>query len=145
MSGEIQEVYRSILLDHSRNPRKFRLNQGANCSAKVLNRLCGDELEIFCDVENNEIQNICFHAKGCAVCIASGSLLCESAERKQLKDIRLLAKNIIEMRCDAFPDPLRALGAFADYPARHRCVSLAWEAFINATETKVASYEGTHS
>lgn len=73
---DVDQLYREHLLDHYRNPRNFGRIEGA-AHFKDMNPLCGDEVEVFVKVDGGKIGEVKFTAKGCAISIASTSILSE--------------------------------------------------------------------
>jgi len=80
-------LYREELLEEYRNPRNFGKLQNSSAASKQLNPFCGDEIEVFVNFDNQTINDISFLGKGCAISIASTSLLTDFAKGKTKKEL----------------------------------------------------------
>lgn len=83
----MNNIYREEILEHYRNPLHFGRLNSFNISSRQLNPFCGDEIEIFIVLKNELIDKIQFTGKGCAISIASTSLLTEYANGKSKKQL----------------------------------------------------------
>lgn len=138
-------LYRDVMMDHYRNPRHQGAPLAGQRSARVHNPLCGDDLEIGVSVVGDAIDEVRFHARGCAICIASGSMMTEAVDGRAVADAQTLAERMRQWFAldgagagqvpPELPEPLPALAPVKDYPGRSRCVLLAWEALETALET----------
>ncbi len=83
-------MYRDYILDHYKNPRnRGVLVDFTHYSGKINNPLCGDELEVWIKSSPaTGIEGISFDGHGCAICIASASLLTEWAKERTIQDIQ---------------------------------------------------------
>lgn len=82
----MDDFYRDQLLDHYQHPRNFRVLDDATHQAHANNPLCGDDIDIFLHISNNQIQDISFQAQSCAVTMATASLLTEQLKGKPVSD-----------------------------------------------------------
>ena len=136
-------LYQGVLKDHYLRPRNCGDLHDANVIRRGSNPRCGDDVEVGVYYEGETIRQVRFRGRGCSVCIASASLMTEAVAGKSRDAAHELTA---EMKGwfssgdgNRVPDPpetLRALSAVQDYPARRRCVLLAWEALddaLNAT------------
>lgn len=83
----MNNLYREEILDHYRNPQNFGKIKKFNKSSKKLNPFCGDEIEIFVESKNGAIKGVSFVAKGCAISIASASILTEHIKGKTKEEL----------------------------------------------------------
>jgi len=73
---ELRDLYRELILDHARSPRHFGKLEGATHSAEGINPLCGDKLKIYFSIDpDGRISDAKFEGSGCAISVASASLL----------------------------------------------------------------------
>ena len=93
--SEEEEIYKENVLDHFRNPRNFG-NLTQCISHKELNPLCGDQLELFLKIENNNSTDIKFNGKGCAISQASASLLTDFIKGKSLDEAKQVNEDKIK-------------------------------------------------
>lgn len=107
------DIYREIILDHSRNPRNKGTLDPNDFSYEDVNPLCGDEVRIDVRVKDDTIDEIAFSGRGCAVSQASASILMEMVEGKSLDDVKAITKD----------DLLEEIGIPVS-PARLKCALL---------------------
>ncbi len=123
------DIYKEIILDYYRNPRNYGKLEKYDISARDSNPLCGDEVEIQIGVSGGgKIGEIKFYGKGCAISLASASMLTELAKGKPLDWVRELSKE----------DILKMLGNPDLGPARIKCALLG----MKVIKTGVYGYLG---
>lgn len=139
-AGGFADLYREVILDHSRSPRNFGRLEGANREADGFNPLCGDQLKLSLRVEDGSLRQASFVGDGCAISTASASLLTDAvaglseSEALELADrFRRMAAGEIEPD-EADLGKLSALAGVRDYPMRVKCATLAWHALRAALE-----------
>jgi len=130
---DLHDLYRDVIVDHNRNPRNFRPMADADCHAEGFNPLCGDRLTIYVRLEDGVIRDVSFQGSGCAISVASASLLTESVKGRTVEDAERLFGTMHAMltRDDAEVDvaslgKLGALSGVRAFPARVKCASLCW-------------------
>ena len=79
---ELRDLYQEIILEHSKNPRNFRVMETANRTAEGYNPLCGDHYTVFLDVTNDSIRDLSFQGAGCAISKASASMMTQALKNK---------------------------------------------------------------
>lgn len=146
-SGEMQDLYRELVLDHSRNPRHFGRLDDATHTADGINPLCGDKLKLYLRVDNKGlIQASSFEGSGCAISVASASLMTETVVGLGVDEADACS-TAVTSRLDA-GDPatdlgtrlqnLKALDGVRAYPSRIKCATLAWLALHSALQNDTA-------
>lgn len=155
VGAELRDLYREVILDHSRKPRNYGALEGANRTADGFNPLCGDRLRLFLRVEDGVVEQAAFTGEGCAISTASASLLTETLPGREeanalelVEAFRRLASGE-EGAGEGEAEPGGALGKLSvfsgvrDYPARVKCATLAWHTLRAALEESgaVASTE----
>ena len=132
---EVDELYQEVILDHHKNPRcKGCINcPDANCALK--NPLCGDQIELGLNVDNQTVSEIKFGGHGCAISQASASMMSDLCRGKTLEDAsQLVTQFRLMMRGEKAGEELQALGdavaleGVRKFSARVKCAMLAWEA-----------------
>lgn len=129
---EIRDLYRDVILDHNRNPRNFGVLAPPARRATGHNPLCGDRLEVYVTVDGDRVTELTFEGKGCAISVASASLMTEAVRGKSTHEVETLYRRVHALLTeqDATTDPslgkLAALSGVRDYPARVKCASLCW-------------------
>lgn len=138
--SELKNLYQQVILDHNKNPRNFRKPERANRKAEGYNPVCGDQLVIYVEFENDAIKDIGFQGSGCAISKASASLMTESVKGKTQDEAELIykkIKNILEGEMPAVElGDLAALSGVREFPVRIKCATLAWETLRNALDEK---------
>ena len=134
---DMQDLYRELVIDHSRNPRHFRRLEDATHTADGINPLCGDKLRLYLRVDaSGRIESSSFEGSGCAISIASASLLTEAvtglevdaAKRCSVTIDNRLTTAAPHADLDAHLENLKALDGVRAYPSRVKCATLAWRA-----------------
>jgi nitrogen fixation NifU-like protein len=143
---ELQELYRQVILDHNRSPRNFGELADATRVVAGVNPLCGDKMTLYVKVADGRIQDIRFQGTGCAISVASSSLMTERVKGVPVATALALFDQIHELLTAphehepaADLDKLAALGGVREYPSRVKCASLAWHALKSAVTDDRAS------
>lgn len=130
---DLADLYRDVIVDHNRKPRNFRPMPDADCHAEGFNPLCGDRLTIYVKLEDDVISDVSFQGSGCAISVASASLLTESVKGRSIAEAERLFGTMHAMltRDDSDVDvaslgKLGALSGVRAFPARVKCASLCW-------------------
>ena len=140
----LKELYQEIILDHGKNPRNLRKTENFNKDAKGYNPLCGDKVHIFLKLnENKKIEDISFEGSGCAISMASASLMTDLVREKEEKEVENLVKDFLEMikekpelttknLSEDEKTKLMSLSGVKQYPMRVKCATLAWHTLTSA-------------
>jgi len=143
---ELQELYREVILDHNRNPRNFGELADATRVVAGVNPLCGDKMTLYVKLGDGKIEDIRFKGTGCAISVASSSLMTErvkglpvSAALQLFEKVHELLTTSHEHEPAAELDKLAALGGVREYPSRVKCASLGWHALKSAVADDTAS------
>ena len=139
--GELAELYRDLVMDHSRSPRHFRAIPDASATATGNNPLCGDRLTVYVKSAAGRIADVAFDGSGCAISMASASMMTETLRGHTIEEAQCRIAALRRMLEDSGDDgvrrlpadsPLNALSAVRRYPARVKCATLAWVAAASA-------------
>ena len=87
---DIKDLYQEIIVDHNRNPRNFGIIDNADKIIEGFNPLCGDKLKLYLKTEGQNIADISFDGSGCAISVASASLMTDAMKGKSINDAELL-------------------------------------------------------
>ena len=94
----LKELYQEIILDHGKNPRNLRKTDNFNKDAKGHNPLCGDKVHIYLKLnENKKVEDISFEGQGCAISMASASIMTGLVKGKEEKEVKEIIKDFLEM------------------------------------------------
>lgn len=147
--SDLRELYQEVILDHSKHPHNFGRREPSNRDAKGHNPLCGDQLHIWALVEDGRIKDVSFEGRGCAISVASASLMTDMLKGRTEAEADAIFKRFHavvtgdeEIGDDAAEeaagglDKLRVLAGVRDYPMRVKCATLAWHTLKAALEAK---------
>lgn len=128
---ELNELYREVILDHNRHPRNFGKLDPADGHADGHNPLCGDRLSITLRNTGDRIEDLRFEGNGCAISVASASLMSEAVKGHRIEEVNALFDRIHALLTSAdAPDTglgkLAALSGVREFPVRVKCASLCW-------------------
>lgn len=92
-------MYQENILDHYKSPRNLGRMDKASVHHHEKNPLCGDEIDMFLMIDKSrKITDVKIKPHGCAISVASASMLSEEVKGKSVEDIEKLKKeNILEM------------------------------------------------
>ena len=132
--SELSELYQQVILDHNKKPRNYRKLENANRVAEGHNPLCGDQLTVYMQLEDDVIRDLSFEGSGCAISKAAASMMTQSVKGKTRDEAETIFKEFHsmvkgELDEEIEPNTLGRLKIFAgvrDYPARVKCASLSW-------------------
>jgi len=142
-SDELRDLYRELILDHARNPRHFRKLDDATHMAEGINPLCGDKLRLYVRLDTaNRIVDASFEGSGCAISVASASLLTDmiigltvaQAIDSFVAVTHRLTSPGVSQEEDLSIDlgKIKALDGVREFPSRVKCATLAWHALNSA-------------
>ena len=135
---DLQDLYQSLILDHSRRPRNFGELPGADRRAEGRNPSCGDQVTVWLRLNGETLEDVRFVGTGCAISKASASLMTAAVKGKTRAEAAELFGRFHDLVTGkAAPDAvsLGRLAAFAGvsrFPARVKCASLPWHALKSA-------------
>jgi nitrogen fixation protein NifU and related proteins len=139
--SDLRELYQEVILDHSRQPRNFRRPDHANREAKGDNPLCGDKVTVFLTIEDGKVSDVGFQGRGCAISMASASLMTEIVKGKSEAGARALfesfhdemtGKSACHGAAAGELDKLTVLSGVREYPMRVKCATLSWHTLMAA-------------
>ena len=140
----LKELYQEIILDHGKNPRNIGKFENFNKDAKGHNPLCGDKVHVFLKIdENKNISDISFEGSGCAISMASASIMTDLMKEKKENEVKELVDDFLkmikdspEMKSKIISDDektkLMSLSGVKQYPMRVKCATLAWHTLTSA-------------
>ncbi len=132
---DLQEVYRKRVLEHSRAPHNFGSLAQPTHFAEGFNPLCGDKVTIYVNEDDDQIEAIAFEGTGCAISIASASMLTDLVKGKPIAAARELVASFRNLFSDADNKPDErladavALEGVRSYRSRIKCATLPWSTF----------------
>ena len=138
MNADLQELYQDVILDHNRRPRNYRAIERAR-QVEGFNPLCGDRLTLELQLEGDTVKDARFRGAGCAISVASASLMTETLKGKTRAEAEKLFDRFHQLLTSDTPqtEDLGKLAVFSgvrEYPARVKCATLAWHTLKAALE-----------
>jgi nitrogen fixation NifU-like protein len=132
--SELRALYQTTILDHNKQPRNFRVPEGANREAAGHNPLCGDRVVVHVRLDGDEVADVGFQGNGCAISTASASLMTQAVKGMRRDEVEQLFQRFhdlvtTDVSVDAEPDGVGKLAVFAgvrEFPVRVKCATLAW-------------------
>src|ERR1044071_6224483 len=95
--SELSELYQQVILDHNKKPRNFRKLETANHSAEGFNPLCGDQLTIYINLEDDQVKEVGFEGSGCAISKAAASMMTQAVKGKSKEQVENLFQEFHSM------------------------------------------------
>jgi nitrogen fixation protein NifU and related proteins len=145
---ELKELYQEIILDHGKNPRNKGKCEGFTNDAKAHNPLCGDKVHIYLKLnKDKQIENLSFEGEGCAISLASASILTEIVKGKDLSFIKKISEDFLNMLKNKTKITINSLTAdqittiaslsgVQEFPMRVKCATMVWHTLLSAIEKK---------
>jgi len=139
-----KELYQQIILDHGKNPRNLRKTENFNKDAKGYNPLCGDKVHIYLKLnENKKVEDISFEGQGCAISMASASIMTDLIKGKEEFEVKEIVNDFLDMikEKDKLNNnilheddktKLMCLSGVKKYPMRVKCATLSWHTLTSA-------------
>jgi nitrogen fixation protein NifU and related proteins len=137
------ELYQQVILDHNKNPRNYKVLEGATHFCEGHNPLCGDHIMVYLAVDAGQtITDVSFQGNGCAISKASASMMTGFLKGKPVAEAKLIFQEFHAMVIGEFDPETREnhLGKLTlfrgvrEYSSRIKCASLAWHAMMGALE-----------
>ena len=158
MFDDLRDLYQEVILDHGKSPRNFRALEGATCLAHGNNPVCGDMLVVYLTLNGDgRIQDCAFQGEGCAISVASASMMTEILKGKTSEEAKRLFEGFHDLctkddfdisalsDCDEDAvERLVMLSGVKEFPIRVKCATLAWhtmQAAMNGEEESSTELE----
>ena len=136
----LDELYKEVILDHYKSPRKKRALADASSTCHRNNPLCGDEITVSVKIAGDDITEATFQGAGCSISQSSASMMTEAVTGRPVADALSLAGDFRGMMAgEVEPDEARfgdlvALKGVVKYPIRIKCAVLAWDVLQEALQ-----------
>ena len=145
--ANITKLYKELIIKHASNPCNFGSLKSDAVRSTGINPLCGDKLEIYISTHKDTIEKIRFEGVGCAISVASASMLTEILKDKSITEAKKIASSFIrelssntELSENDFiknNNQLNILCVVKDFPTRIKCVNLSWQTFLSAFDDNI--------
>jgi len=132
--SNLSNLYQEMIIDHGKSPRNFGVLEKAQHCREGYNPLCGDKVTLYMNEVQGVIQDLCFAGKGCAISMASASLMTEALQGRTRQEAAEFFEKFHLLVTEKNHSPeleqgLGKLAAFkniAEFPLRVKCATLAW-------------------
>jgi len=140
---DLRDLYMQVIVDHNKAPRNFGKLEHYNHDADGYNPLCGDRLHVYVHVNDaGIIEDLSFEGEGCAISVASASLMTETLKGKPVSSFpKTFAEfqHMVTADLDEEPDEevlgkLAVLAGVREFPSRIKCAVLCWHTLKSAVE-----------
>ena len=151
MSEPLDDMYRDIILDHYRSPRGRKPLEKADVTSDGSNPSCGDEISLQVELDNGTVKDIHVDCRGCAISVASASMLAEVIKGKSIEHAKKIAevvKKMLKGEETDIPDDLGDLDALQgvrNFPVRIKCALLAWVTFMEGLKNHEKGHGDVHT
>ncbi len=146
--AQLDELYREVILDHYRNPRRRGTIDGDHIHAEGNNPSCGDEFYLDVVIDDGVVTDAAMQGQGCSISQASGSMMMDAIVGTPVDEVREISRKFkIMMTIEEGEDPidhdrpgsvlgdLEALQGVRKFPVRIKCADLAWTTLEDALNT----------
>src|SRR5438067_1299958 len=142
--SELSELYQAVILDHNKKPRNFHKLENPTHTAEGFNPLCGDQLNVYLQLEDDQVKDISFEGSGCAIWKASASMMTQAVKGKTKTEAEQLFDEFHRMVTgqldeETQPNDLGRLKIFAgvrEFPVRVKCATLSWHTLLAALNNR---------
>lgn len=140
-AADLKALYRQTVLEHSRQPHHFGRLEMADQTATGHNPLCGDKCNVYLRVNGDSLADVTFEGVGCAICMASASIMTDVVNGLRLTDVEQAAADVLTAFDSQQPDnskllqgDMAALSGVKNFPTRIRCATLPWKTLMAALQ-----------
>ena len=145
----LKELYQEIILAHGKHPRNLKKSDNYNKDAKGHNPLCGDNVHVYLRInENKKVEDIAFEGSGCAISMASASIMTDLVKGKEEVEVKEIVTDFLDMikekeeltnkiLKDDEKTKLMCLSGVKQYPMRVKCATLSWHTLDSAFDNKL--------
>ena len=143
---DLKQLYQDIILEHGKSPRNFGKCEKYTHQAKGHNPLCGDQVQVYLKLNNEKkVEDLTFEGSGCAISIASTSIMTESVKGKFVEEAKKIVIDFLNMIKNTSKinsknlnedqkTKIMSLSGVKQFPMRVKCATLAWHTLTSAIE-----------
>ena len=144
---DLKQLYQDIILEHGKNPRNLGKCKEHSHEAKGYNPLCGDKVHVYLKLKKNKVENLTFEGDGCAISLASASIMTELVKGKSFEEAKEIMnaflnmiKKTSEIQSNYLDEDqktkLMSLSGVKQFPMRVKCATLSWHTLVSAMDKK---------
>ncbi|KAA0944184.1 SUF system NifU family Fe-S cluster assembly protein [Sporosarcina sp. ANT_H38] len=133
-TNKLDQLYRSVIMDHYKNPRNKGVIEENSITIDMNNPTCGDVIHLTLQIDGGIVQNAKFEGDGCSISMASASMMTQIVKGKKVDEALKAASVFSDMMLGKDVDDsidlgdIEALSGVSKFPARIKCATLAWKA-----------------
>lgn len=145
---KLDQLYRAVILDHSKNPRHMGHLDQVDATIELKNPTCGDLIGVELKLEEDVVKDVRFNGSGCTISMASASMMTEAVIGKSLDEVKALYQDFSNLVQGQEAKDEKGLGdaimlqGVSKFPTRIRCATLSWKALNRAIETGGSGVDG---
>ncbi|GAA0464645.1 Fe-S cluster assembly sulfur transfer protein SufU [Alkalibacillus silvisoli] len=142
--NNLDTLYRQVIMDHYKNPRKRGKLEGDHITVELNNPTCGDRIDLQLKVEDGVVKDAMFEGEGCSISMSSASMMTQVVIDKPVKDALKISEMFSDMMLGKEMEgydfdieelgDIQALQGVSKFPARIKCATLAWKAMEQGVE-----------
>lgn len=132
--NNLNQLYRSVIMDHYKNPRNKGVLAEGTMTVDMNNPTCGDAIRLTLDVQDDIVRDAKFDGEGCSISLSSASMMTEAIKGKSLEEALGMSEEFSKMMLGEDYDipeeygDIEALSGVSQFPARIKCATLTWKA-----------------
>ena len=144
MSDQLDQLYRDVIMEHYKFPRGHKDIDQADMANQGQNPSCGDEIDVKLKLDNGIVKDVSVTCMGCAISVASGSMLAEIIEGKTLGEVKEIARIVKALlKGEETPEDIElsdlgdieVLQGVRKFPVRIKCALLSWTTLVDAIDS----------
>lgn len=129
---QLDDLYRSVIMDHYKNPRNRGKIEDDSVNVDLNNPTCGDKISLQMKVKDGIVEQAKFVGEGCSISMASASMMTAAVKGKTFDEAMQMADQFSSMMqgeaAEFEYEDIEALSGVNKFPARIKCAMLAWSA-----------------
>ncbi|KKK34110.1 nitrogen fixation protein NifU [Salinicoccus sediminis] len=132
--NNLDQLYRSVIMDHYKNPRNKGVIEDGTLTVDMNNPTCGDRIRLTLNVVDDVVEDVKFEGEGCSISMASASMMTEAITGQKLDKALSMGDEFSNMMLGEDYDitddmgDIEALAGVNQFPARIKCATLTWKA-----------------
>ena len=140
--GNLDQLYRSVIMDHYKNPRNKGQIDDGTLTVDLNNPTCGDSIRLTMNVKDDIIEDAKFDGEGCSISMSSASMMTEAVKGQTVERALEMSQQFSNMMLGEDYEitedmgDIEALSGVSQFPARIKCATLAWKALEKGTENE---------
>lgn len=141
--NNLNQLYRSVIMDHYKNPRNKGIIEDGDYNIDMNNPTCGDRIHLSLNVQDNVIKEAKFDGEGCSISMSSASMMTDVIKGMTIEEAlevsEVFSKMMLGEDYEITEDMggIEALNGVNQFPARIKCATLTWKALERGVKADV--------